>query len=224
MYELKKLILIERRKVMDRIQEQEMLLSQTASKEAMKILKIREGDCLKILETFGKLVVEVSDEENAKLIAAKNLLIRHEIERMVQKTGRFDLPQNPFEKTCNRCHGTGELYKFFRTPKAVECKFCEGEGHTEETCKLCNGTGRFVRNIMDLKINVNCKVCHGTGKRKIRCLRCRGTGKYLVLVIDPKIKSSDPCPTCEGLGFVKSSTPTLSNPVISPEVAEKLKQ
>lgn len=181
------------------------------------------------------------------LTEAKNILLRSEIEKMIEKDGRFNLVgMIPFEEACISCKGTGELYKFFRTETSVPCKFCtngkpENDGYIFIQCHVCKGT-----KVYEEKECPNCyrdpKTDLPTGKEQIKCRACRGHAIFHKWPIDSKIKSTTHCRHCKGRGFtlpeppprkpkkfnkIKSSPKHISSfgtPVISAQLGEQLKK
>jgi len=155
------------------------------------------------------------------LIIAKNHLMQDLVVTMVRENGRFDLTnQIPFDYACSNCRGTGQLYKFYRKKRPVDCKFCQGSGGIKEVCPECKGKGRTKTTYFEddgyaddaLIINEVCKRCEGTGKSfkqveiegkmvDVKCRSCIGTGKFRKMLLDSKIKSVTPCKECEQKGF-----------------------
>lgn len=164
-----------------------------------------------------------------QLTDAKNILLRNQVEMMIEKKGMFNLDNIiPFENVCVSCKGTGERYKFFRFTMPVNCKFCDTEivGKRTVKCRSCHGTGKYGIH--------NCTTCQdpntkeSSGYVRIKCRHCRGTGIYHKLVIDSKIKSTTHCRRCKGRGFIqpekerKNVTP--ANPVISENLGQQIKK
>lgn len=166
-----------------------------------------------VLERFKEVY---EDEPSVEAINNKNLLMRYIIEKQVKDSGGFTIIA-PFKNVCKKCHGLGELYRFFKKSILVECNKCEGSGRTG-TCEACNGSGRYIRNKPGVNINIECRFCEGTGKNI--CRRCFGNGKTRIMIIEDKIKSTTFCDTCEGKGYVAYQQNQLQNPVINKELGE----
>ena len=178
---------------------------------------------------FNSFVNEFTNNKNRnKLIEARNTLLREIVKSQVEDTGRFIIDIKQSEKVCPDCNGTGEMYKVMKEVK-VDCKYCNGTGTKTEKCKTCHGTGQ--------KFGKTCFSCKGTGKyfhyknfkRKVAtpCPKCNGEGTFKIKVPAFELNGTTTCSTCNGtglnmrnLGLNKSK---LSNKVITPEMAAKLK-
>ena len=238
-------------------QDLEALISVTSLDEASKLLNLPDAyDVPTMLTAFENEIHASIDNKKTRMLKplteAKNILLRAQIEQMIEKDGRFDLVgMIPYEEACISCKGSGELYKFFRKAATVPCKFCT-EGKPEEngyvfiTCRACKGTKRYKKNQKGLTINVECTRCHKdeegkpTGQERVKCRACLGKAVFRKLVIDSKIKSTTHCRHCKGRGFLLPEPPAKkskaaakkddrpaaepANPVISADLGEKLKQ
>jgi len=159
------------------------------------------------------------------LTEAKNVLLRSEVENMIKTAGRFNMNgMIPFETSCIKCRGTGEIYKFFRAGETVPCKFCtngkpEDYGYNFITCPQCNGSKQIstIENEGtedERVVNVVCPDCYRnpktgmpTGKKRVICRTCLGKGKFRRIIIDAKIKSTTHCHHCKGRGFTLPEPP-----------------
>jgi hypothetical protein len=218
--------------------------------EAMKIVGIGKEekihDLNSILAEYGTTYWvhhENGELQNnlPELIDAKNILVRTNLLLQVYDSGAFVLPEEPpFENACPKCHGTGELYLFNRTPKEVKCNRCE-DGKVWVRCRSCKGTGRYKLRFKEGGgINVECRTCKDSpsdhkGQIQVKCRICKGTTIAKIMVLDHSLKSTTPCPVCHELGFTfpekvkaekkKAKQDTvLDNPVLAGDLAEKLKQ
>jgi hypothetical protein len=176
------------------------------------------------------------DEHLDELKNARNIIGRTNLLYRVHKDGSFKLPEDPFENTCPKCHGMGELFLFNRVPKEVECNRCEG-GKVWVRCRSCKGTGRYqIRFKEGGGINVECRTCKDSpadhkGQVQVKCRVCKGTTIAKIMVLDASLKSTTPCPVCDELGFIlpekkkrsKRIDPGPDNPVLAGDLAEKLK-
>lgn len=206
----------------------------TSLKESEKILGIgsKPYDIPDLLKNFlVQRVVKIENKEAKEdlrlLTDAKNILLRPQIEKQVEKNGKFDLTgQIPFENICPVCNGLGEKLKFYRKTVGVVCKYCDG-GTKIITCNACKGTGRYKRERDGLIINVECNKCHGEGKRKVKCRKCRGKGTFMKMTIDHHIKSTTHCKTCKGLGFIppepEKKIPQPDNPALPYDLGQQIK-
>jgi len=236
-------------------QDLEALISITNTNEAFKLLNLPDAyDVPTLLRAFECEIHASINNKKTRMLKplteAKNILLRDQIEQMIEKEGRFDLADMiPFEEACLACKGTGELYKFFRKAATVPCKFCtdgkpEDNGYVFITCRACKGTKRYKKQQKGLTINVECTRCHKdeegkpTGLERVKCRACLGKGTFRKLVIDSKIKSTTHCRHCKGRGFVLPEPPakkvkaaskkhhapaTPNNPVISADLGAQLK-
>jgi len=195
------------------------------------------------LINFQSMVIKKQIPDNCSLgtfMEARNVIIRNWIENELEKNGHWEL-KVPYEEVCEKCKGTGEIYKLEKvnlpqTKKDV-CSKCNGEGYLWLTCKRCHGSGRFKQESPGLIINV---ICHCSkfaskygnqfiGKVRIRCDECRGSGQTSSLdnknekrdfKFTGKIYSTTKCPVCHGFGFPKPKI--ICNPVLSTDVLGKL--
>lgn len=207
---------------------------------AMAIIGIKPGydvqSLLKEYEVSVMVKIENNDRKDLRqLTDAKNILLRDLTEKEIAKDGHFDhTGMIPFENSCVKCKGHGEIYKFYRVEKTVDCAVCEGTGTKQVPCKSCKGTGRYVRNYGDVHIDVECNRCDkdpetgkASGKVTVKCSRCHATGKLKILAIDSKIKSTTHCHACKGRGFILPESETgvviPDNPVLSEDLASKIK-
>jgi len=236
-------------------QDLETLVTITNIEDAMKMLNLTgDYDVETMLKKFETEIHSSIDNRKTRLLKplteAKNILLRFEIEKMIEENGRFDMEGLiPYETACVSCRGTGELYKFFRKAATVPCKFCtegkpEDNGYVFITCRACKGTKRYKKQQKGLTINVECTRCHPdeegrpSGQERVKCRACLGKATFRKLVIDAKIKSTTHCRHCKGRGFTLPEPPAKeervaktknyepaepANPVISADLGEKLK-
>lgn len=197
-----------------------------------------------LLTRFEKSIHKSIDDKKTRrlkpLTDAKNILLRYFIERMIEKTGRFDMTDMiPFQESCISCKGTGELYKFFRKGETVPCKFCNtpeheaaGKGYQLIPCRSCKGSGIYKPAGRDGILCTRCQkdeLGNPTGKERVKCRSCQATSVYRRPVLDAKIKSTTHCRECKGRGFTlpepdfskKKKAPR--NPVITEDLASKIK-
>ncbi len=240
------------------VQEQSALKTQVDVDEALKVLNLSASEDLPtMLKTFEKQIRASIDNKKTHLLKGltnnKNVILRSEIEKMIEANGRFDLSKIiPFEEVCKSCNGSGELYRFYRIDATVPCKFCtdgnpEDNGYVFIPCRACKGTKRYKKQQKDLTINVDCTRCYqdpetglATGLERVKCRACLGKATFRKMVIDAKIKSTTRCSHCKGRGFnlpdpppkkvkaAKTHKPrtrtVLANPVISADLGAQLKE
>jgi len=188
-----------------------------------------------LLKSF-QVCFEVFDENDEAekilpLTNAKNSLLRYQLDMMVAKNnGHFDLKgQIPFESVCVSCHGTGELYKFFRNSIPVPCKFCTGKPVKMVPCRNCKGSGKVKKSKEDGYVNDACPACKGKGTFTLKCRKCRDTRIFHKMVLD-SIRSTTPCKKCNGRGFdipkpvKKEYVRVPDNPVISADLGQEIKK
>jgi len=153
-----------------------------------------------MLKGFKDGLSEFDRNDLMSAIGDKNDIICQLITDQVAETKRFTIPERPFgDDTCTKCSGLGQKILFDRTLSVRTCLKCEN-GRKTIPCIKCHN-GRYIREIGDLKINVECKFCDGTKRREVKCRTCRGTSELRKMVITPKIKSTTPCKHCRELGF-----------------------
>lgn len=168
---------------------------------------------------------EMTPEAKKELIFAKNILLRNIVINQIKTIGQFKI-ESPFENTCTKCRGSGEVYKFLRKSKKVKCMKCT-DGYIIMDCSSCGGTGRYTKTIDEgdgeLHINVECRTCKGKnidGKSektqvKFKCPTCRGKKQVKKFAIVEEIKSTTPCRFCGETGMRKPKPErVLDNPVI----------
>jgi RecJ-like exonuclease len=200
-----------------------------------------------ILSRFEE-IWKTSPETPEMVIMAKNLLLQDKVSSQLMERRYFEIV-SPFEASCVRCKGTGEIYKLEWKTIKVDCHACSGTGVFREkmgTCGACSGTGRFIRKYKNGGgINIVCRECKGTKKApvKVKCQKCLGSGKKEKHIPSGMIKSTTPCPKCSELGFIpleklvlntsasevkpkkkpfKKKSKKAENPVISSKVAAGL--
>jgi len=148
----------------------------------------------------------------ANVLEAKNALMRTLVTDQKKKFRFFEI-ESPFENTCRKCKGAGEIFKFFKKTVNVNCHICGGASKVEETCPVCKGTGRFIRRWKTGGgVNLACKKCEGKGKRKVNCKECLGKGKIKKAVLSDELKSTTPCKRCRQLGFIIKSKKSKNKP------------
>ncbi len=180
-----------------------------------------EYDVDHVLRCFQTNVwVHQENEELDKIqsvINAKNTLIQSFIVAEVRMNGKFKIGDAPFENSCKKCRGTGELYEFHKKPKMITCRTCKGSRKVWIKCKTCKG----------VKKGVDCLDCRDNDKpgyQQVSCSKCEGTGKEVIHPIIPKIKSTTPCKRCKGLGWKEpKETPPPDNPVIPQNLGAAIK-
>lgn len=168
---------------------------------------------------------EMTPEKKKDLIFSKNILLRKIVTNQIKTIGQFKI-ESPFENTCTKCRGAGEVYKFLRKSKKVKCMKCT-DGYIIMECSSCDGSGRYVKEIDEgdgpLHINVECRTCKGKnidGKSektqvKFKCPTCRGRKQVKKFAIVEEIKSTTPCRFCAGTGIRKARPERVpDNPVI----------
>ena len=229
-------------------QQVESFVQITTMAEAANLLNLEDDyDVETLLTQFEKEIHASIDNKKTRMLKpltdAKNILLRHEVEQMVEESGKFSFEGLiPFETGCRACRGTGELYKFYRQSATEPCNKCE-DGRALIPCRACKGTTRYKKKQGNLHINVDCTRCakdsegNLMGKEYVKCRACRGTGTYRKLVIAPKIKSTTHCRECKGRGFTLPEPPPKAakitttvkaaepeNPVLSADLGTKLKE
>lgn len=137
------------------------------------------------------------------VIKAKNTIMQNLIIQQ-KKQFRFFEIESPYENTCPKCKGSGEIYKFFKKSVKVNCHICGGSSKVEIQCPTCEKTpGRFIKRWKEGGgVNLKCKKCNGTMKVKVSCQDCRGKGKIKKAVLSDELKSTTPCKKCYQLGFL----------------------
>lgn len=213
--------------------------------EALQVIGVKDEsralNLISMLQEYGTSywVCDENGELNQHLDDlkhARNIIGRTNLLYQVHNDGSFRLPENPFENTCDKCHGMGELFLFNRVPKDVECNRCE-DGKVWVRCRSCKGTGRYqIRFKEGGGLNVQCRTCKDSpedhkGQVQVKCRVCKGTQIAKIMVLDASLKSTTPCPVCDELGFIlpdkqkesKKKYPGPDNPVLAGDLAEKLK-
>jgi hypothetical protein len=138
----------------------------------------------------------------ANVLGAKNSLMRHLITEQKKRFRFFEI-ESPFDNTCSKCQGSGELYKFFKKSVKVNCHICGGSSNLEDNCPICKGNGRYIRRWKQGGgVNLECKRCQGKGKVKVSCRECKGKGQLKKAVLSDELKSTTPCKNCRQLGFI----------------------
>lgn len=184
------------------------------------------------------------------LVLSKQTLLRKCVEHEMETKRFFKIAEHsPFKNTCKACKGSGEIYKFLRKTTPIKCKICLGQKEVWVRCNSCNGTTIFQPR-PDSKA-VTCRTClkyyeketdpdkkeEIKGKIPFKCDKCRGSGERFILVRSHEIDTTTPCKRCNELGFIppkrKPKKPDVrphkppklvANPVLSSEIADKLKQ
>ena len=211
--------------------------------EAEKMLGVgKKYDIGHVLKCFD--VIHWAKEENKEtdeiptIILAKNSLLRNLVSNQKKKY-RFFTIESPFEKTCNKCKGAGEIYKFIKKTVDVNCHICGKKGTLKQDCPTCKGTGRFIKRWKaGGGVNLECKKCKGTKKVESKCARCLGKGTIPKPVLTHVLKSTTPCKKCNQLGYLTQSAPpkkkithkkkkkakrTPFTPVMDQSLADKIK-
>ena len=183
--------------------------------------KLTELPFDQFLSLYEQVVDDFHGKVPGEIVSARDEVIRGYVDRQLEENGHFTI-ELPFKNVCKACSGTGERYLFYWVPKRKPCKYCN-HGKIKVDCPKCNGTGRFITKDVDLRINVECRDCKGVGYTLKSCQNCLGSGKVKVFVPD-KIKEGTPCNKCNGLGIhIPERTKTLSTPVLTAELATKIK-
>ena len=140
-------------------------------------------------------------------IEARNTIMRHLIIEQKKKFRFFEI-ESPFESTCPKCRGAGEIFKFFKKTVKVNCHICGGSAKVIGKCPKCKGSGRYIRRWKGGGgVNLECKRCGGTGQIKISCLECKGNGQLKKVVLSDELKSTTPCKKCQRLGYLTKNPP-----------------
>jgi len=135
-------------------------------------------------------------------IEAKNIIMRHLVTEQKKNYRFFDV-ESPFENTCPKCKGSGEIYKFFKKSVKVNCHICGGSSKIIDSCPKCKGSGRYIKRWKTGGgVDLECKKCEGEGKTKVSCQECKGKGQLKKAVLSDQLKSTTPCKKCHQLGFV----------------------
>jgi len=138
-------------------------------------------------------------------IKARNTIMRHLVTEQKKKYRFFEV-ESPFDKTCPKCKGSGEIYKFFKKTVKVNCHICGGASKVSEKCPKCKGSGRYIRRWKaGGGVDLECSKCEGKGQLRVDCLECKGKGKLKKSVLNDEIKSTTPCKRCRQLGFIPKS-------------------
>lgn len=220
----------------------------TSVKEAKTILDLGSvvefsmPELLKHFQNSFSTTIEKGETKNLKqIIDSKNLLLRLEVERQVEKYGKFTL-EVPYDTACIHCSGAGERYKFFYKSVEVDCKYCD-KGELIIPCKACK-EGTYVNpKAPPTSKGVPCIRCNKedpksgldpeteqimilVGKKRVKCRPCRGTGRFEKFVIDSHIKSTTYCKHCRGRGFVGNikKNKKIDNPVIPASLGNEIKK
>ena len=191
-------------------------------KEAREALQVKPDTTREHVYINFKSIIEQSAYPKGKnkeyMIHARNVIINPQVHESVRDRGFFE-NHVPYDEPCDRCKGTGNIYKL----KAEEvdnkhCDACGGDGFVWIPCRKCQATGRFKKEDGNLRINVECKACKRfenewpEGKKyhyRVRCRDCRGLDKKVRYV---GLESTTPCPKCKELGFFPK---TIHNPALS---------
>ena len=216
------------------VEEAKMILFENDAKRILGLEK--DYNMIELLSKFQQM------EEDGKgslkqLVDSKNILLRLEVEKQVEETGKFSI-EVPFETACVQCCGSGERYKFFIKAVEVDCKYCGGSGTLLIPCRACKETGIFTK---PNGAQVPCKKCNQIhpdtqkpleGQRLVKCKKCAHTGKvgkFEKKVLDSKIKSTTYCKSCKGKGYLSRKKKIkkdvqLDNPVISKTIGSQIKK
>lgn len=193
--------------------------------EAAKMLQSSSGKLNPIhaLINFHSMVRQGYIPEEASsiqdLVEAKNTLLRSSVRDQVTRKGHFSI-QIPFDNPCNKCKGTGELYKLLRfKEKSEPCLRCEGAGWFWKPCK-CNGTGRYTRQDRehnDLHINTECRCLKykdewPKGRENLIKIKCRDCRAHMSKRKFVGLESTTKCPACKGFGFKHQYSQRVTNP------------
>ncbi len=164
-------------------------------------------------------VIHWAKKENEELaqippvIEAKNVIMRNLIIEQKKRFRFFEI-ESPYEHTCPKCKGAGEIFKFVKKTVKVNCHICGGSAKVEVQCPTCEKTpGRFIKRWKEGGgVNLKCKKCSGTAKVKVSCQECHGKGKIKKAVLSDELQSTTPCKYCQQLGFLtKIPTKKKSN-------------
>lgn len=193
--------------------------------EAAKMLQSSSGKLNPIhaLINFHSMVRQGYIPEGASsiqdLVEAKNTLLRSSVRDQVTRKGHFSI-QIPFDNPCNKCKGTGELYKLLRfKEKSEPCQRCEGAGWFWKPCK-CNGSGRYTRQDRehnDLHINTECRCLKykdewPKGRENLIKIKCRDCRAHMSKRKFVGLESTTKCPACKGFGFKHQYSQRVTNP------------
>jgi hypothetical protein len=205
-------------------------------KELIHMLLIKKPTTREVLSQFQ--ILYDAPKEKLKnleitqydLIQGKNMVMGVLIEQQIAENQKFVI-DSPFENTCKKCKGSGELYRFSRKEIEIDCPKCKGEGGKKGECR-CKNTdhpGKFYKKMEDdLFIKTECKHCKGTLEAFYKCDRCRGEGKTKIWVID-RIEHRSVCDVCNGRGFFPAKKKKESDLAVIPkmlgeQIKEKMKE
>jgi len=180
--------------------------------DAEKMLGVGKNyDIGHVLKCFD--VIHWAKEENKEpeqipdIILAKNSLLRNLVSTQKKKY-RFFTIESPFQHTCPKCKGAGEIFKFFKKTVDVNCHICGKKGTIKNDCPTCKGTGRFIKRWKTGGgVNLECKKCKGKKKVDTKCVKCLGKGVIPKPVLTHTLKSTTPCKKCNQLGYITHSAP-----------------
>jgi hypothetical protein len=174
--------------------------------DAAKLLKIKAKEVSSdmVFEAFYKAATEkgLSSENRKNLILARNVFVRQFTLSQIETQGFFEVTSG-YEIPCDVCHGTGELYKFKKSPVSVKCKACEN-GRVVIPCHSCKGTKKFRAGtkVVDCTRCMDPKTGESTGKMTVKCKFCHGTSRVKRPVLEPELLAVTPCKRCRENGFL----------------------
>jgi hypothetical protein len=192
--------------IIDGQQEEAAVIPEMALDEAAKILKIKSKEVSSdmVFDSFKKIVSEkgISMDDRKKAILARNSLTREFILRQIETQGFFDLTPT-YEQVCDVCHGSGELYRFKKSPVSVKCKACEN-GRVTIPCFSCKGTKKYRagNKVVDCTRCLDPKTGESIGKVTVKCKFCHGTSRVKRPVLEPELLAVTPCKRCRENGFL----------------------
>lgn len=196
-------------------------LLESTDQEVMESIEFKMASHLKQYEKNLYYLAKSNDGTMIQTLTNKKTEgLKLLIEKMVAINNGFKYEGIiPFENVCTDCSGFGVRLKFFRKKmKIVECKKCDKDpvtgkanGLRSQPCQTCKGT-KIYKNPDGEK--EPCPFCKGTGVTTFKCYACRGEKEFHIAPLDSKIKSTTPCKTCNGYGFIPTEPIIINKPII----------
>jgi hypothetical protein len=155
---------------------------------------------ISIQEVFDSFLYDIQGKKRKairELVTVKNKMIHELVHHSLEDHGKFVIPA--IDGSCQKCHGTGRLYKLSLKPGFEPCPVCK-EGVFSVECRVCDATGRYIRIYGRKSTNQPCKACNGTGLYGKPCFRCGAKGKVPVMLYTG-IQTYTNCPDCKEFGF-----------------------